>query len=85
MPDATNVETGREGAAPASCPECKRVLLILFTCSAGIIEHARVGCLCRSVVVLPDAKRSGPRVVVWISSSNSSAGVPSTVTIVQQN
>jgi len=56
MPDAANVETGRKGTAPASCPECKRVPLILFTLSAGIIEHARVGCLCRSVVALPDRR-----------------------------
>ena len=54
MPDAANVRPAAE-AAPTSCPRCKRVPLILLTFSAGITEHARVGCLCRSVAVLPDA------------------------------
>jgi hypothetical protein len=51
MADAANVRPAGE-AAPTSCPRCKRVSLILLTFIAGIIEHARVGCLCRSVVFL---------------------------------
>jgi hypothetical protein len=50
MPDAANVRPAGE-AAPTSCPRCERVPLILLTLSAGIIEHARVGCLCRSVAL----------------------------------
>jgi hypothetical protein len=57
MPDAANIEIGRKDALPRSCPRCERVALILFRLSAGKIEQARVGCLCRSVVVAPDASR----------------------------
>ncbi len=58
MPDAANIETGGNEAGPKTCPTCKRVPLILFTFSAGAIERARVGCLCRSVVVRSAAKRN---------------------------
>jgi len=51
MPDALNVGTGRKETAPTSCPACKRVPLILLKFSYGAIEHARVGCLCRSVAI----------------------------------
>ncbi len=33
------------------CPACQRVPLIVFSFAGGAIEHARVGCLCRSVVL----------------------------------
>jgi hypothetical protein len=59
MPDIAKIETGREGTAFPSCPECKHVPLFLFALSAGVIEHARVGCLCRSLVVRSHANLSG--------------------------
>ena len=52
MPNALNVGTGRKETAPTSCPACKRVPLILLKFSYGAIEHAQVGCLCRSVAIL---------------------------------
>lgn len=33
------------------CPTCQRVPLILFSLTDGSFEHARVGCLCHSVVL----------------------------------
>jgi hypothetical protein len=41
----------REGYSPKRCPTCQRVPLILLSLAAGAIEHARVGCLCRTVVL----------------------------------
>jgi len=40
-----------EGNAPKRCPTCQRVPLILLSLAGGVIEHTRVGCLCRSVVL----------------------------------
>ncbi len=40
-----------EENAPKRCPTCQRVPLILLSLASGAIEHARVGCLCRSVVL----------------------------------
>jgi hypothetical protein len=40
-----------EENAPKRCPACQRVPLILLSLASGTIEHARVGCLCRSVVL----------------------------------
>jgi hypothetical protein len=40
-----------EENAPKRCPTCQRVPLILFILAGGAIEHTRVGCLCRSVVL----------------------------------
>jgi len=36
---------------PKRCPACQRVPLILLSLAGGTIEHARVGCRCRSVVL----------------------------------
>jgi hypothetical protein len=41
---------GQEGS-PKRCPTCQRVPLILLSLAGGVIEKARVGCLCRSVVL----------------------------------
>lgn len=40
-----------EENAPKRCPTCQRVPLIVLSLAGGTIEHARVGCLCRSVVL----------------------------------
>jgi len=40
-----------EENTPKRCPACQRVLLILLSIAGGSIEHTRVGCLCRSVVL----------------------------------
>ena len=40
-----------EENAPKRCPACQRVPLILLNLAGGAIEHARVGCLCRSVAL----------------------------------
>jgi len=40
-----------EENSPKRCPTCQRVPLILFSLAGGTFEHARVGCLCRSVVL----------------------------------
>jgi hypothetical protein len=40
-----------EEDSPKRCPVCQRVPLILFGLAGGTFEHARVGCLCRSVVL----------------------------------
>jgi len=40
-----------EGESPKRCPTCQRVPLILLSLAGGTIEHARVGCLCRSAVL----------------------------------
>jgi hypothetical protein len=37
--------------SPKRCPICQRVPLILLSLAGGVIEKARVGCLCRSVVL----------------------------------
>ena len=37
--------------APKRCPTCLRVPLTLVSLAGGVIEHARVGCLCRSVIL----------------------------------
>ena len=58
MPDAANIGPNwREEAAPTACSVCWHVQLMLFTLSAGKIEHARLGCLCRSMVVRSEAKQ----------------------------
>ena len=43
--------TMEEENAPKRCPACQRVPLILLNLAGGAIEHARVGCLCRSVAL----------------------------------
>jgi len=40
-----------EENTPKRCPACQRVLLILLSIAGRSIEHTRVGCLCRSVVL----------------------------------
>ena len=40
-----------EENAPKRCPTCQRVPLILLSLAGGTLEHTRVGCLCRSVVL----------------------------------
>ena len=40
-----------EENAPKRCPTYQRVPLIVLSLAGGTIEHARVGCLCRSVVL----------------------------------
>jgi len=40
-----------EECAPKWCSTCQRVPLILLSLADGNIEHARVGCLCRSMVL----------------------------------
>ena len=40
-----------EENTPKRCPTCQRVPLTLLSLAAGTIEHARVGCLCRNVVL----------------------------------
>jgi len=56
MANAANSETRRN--EPMACPVCQRVPLMLFRLFAGKIEHARVGCLCRSLIVRPDADQN---------------------------
>jgi len=41
----------REENASKRCPTCQRVPLTLVSLAGGVIEHARVGCLCRSVFI----------------------------------
>jgi len=40
-----------EEDSPERCRTCQRVPLILLSLASGTIEHARVGCLCRSVIL----------------------------------
>jgi hypothetical protein len=37
--------------SPIRCPTCQRVPLTLLYLAGGTIEHARVGCLCGSVIL----------------------------------
>lgn len=55
MADALNDEARRDERI--ACSVCQRVPLILFDLSAGKVERARMGCLCRSLILRPDARR----------------------------
>jgi hypothetical protein len=58
------------------CPACDQVPLILLSFDNGNIDHARIGCRCRSLLLLPEfeeepqiaqptpirARRSRPRI-----------------------
>ena len=52
------VSMGQE--SPRPCPTCQRVPLTLFYLSGGTIEHARVGCLCGSVILHDEESAEPP-------------------------
>ena len=44
--------------SPIRCPTCQRVPLTLLYLAGGTIEHARIGCLCGSVILNVDEEHA---------------------------